>query len=292
MCNYEVFPSVPNMCSPQRRKDKENSLFFFRVPSAPQRLCGEKRASANNMSGTEKYSQWRSLQVTALILAGGLGMRLRSVIADRPKVLATIHGRPFLTYLLDQLAEAGINTTVLCTGYMGELVQTTIGHSYRGMSVRYSQEASPLGTGGALRCAMPYLASDPVFVMNGDSYCKADLRKFAAWHAGHQAEATLLLTEVLDTSRYGRVEVDELGHIQSFHEKGDQQGPDWINAGVYLLSRRILLSIPEGQAVSLERDIFPVWIGHGLYGYQTESEFLDIGTPESYAEAERFFEEN
>jgi len=237
---------------------------------------------------TMKQSRLNLSQVTAVILAGGLGTRLRTVVADRPKVLAAIHGRSFLTYLLDQVVEAGVESATLCTGYMGEMVQAEIGPLYRGMPVRYSQETSPLGTAGAVRAAFSSAVSDPVLVMNGDSCCKADFAQFAAWHAAHQAEASILLTHVPDTGRYGRVDITADGRIQRFQEKGAHQGPGWINAGIYLLSRRIVSGIPEGQAVSLERDIFPDLVGRGLFGYQTESKFLDIGTPESYAKAERF----
>jgi D-glycero-alpha-D-manno-heptose 1-phosphate guanylyltransferase len=227
---------------------------------------------------------------TTIILVGGLGTRLRAMVADRPKVLAEVHGRPFLAYLLDQVAAAGVQDVVLCTGYLGAQIQSCFGGSYKGMRLAYSQEPSPLGTAGALRLTMPLLRSDPVLVMNGDSYCKVDFQPFVTWHFERRANATLLLTEVPDTRRYGRVEVDADGQIRRFEEKGGQGRSGWINAGIYVLSQQVLLTIPEHQAVSLERDIFPAQIGRGLYGYQRAGEFLDIGTPESYAEAERFFE--
>jgi NDP-sugar pyrophosphorylase family protein len=227
--------------------------------------------------------------ITTAILAGGFGTRLRSALADRPKGLAEIRGRPFLAYLLDQLASAGVRYVVLCTGYLGEQVHSCFGDSYESLHLVYSQELSPLGTAGALRLAMPLFKSDPVLVMNGDSFCKADLRAFATWHSEHRSDATLLLTEVSDTGRYGRVNVDNEGLIHSFYEKGDKSGPGWINAGVYLLSLRLLLTISESRPVSLEREIFPDWVGRGLYGYRNLGDFLDIGTPETYAEADRFF---
>jgi NDP-sugar pyrophosphorylase family protein len=230
--------------------------------------------------------------ITAIILVGGLGTRLRTVVADRPKVLAEIRGRPFLAYLLDQLVAAGVQDVVLCTGYLGEQIQAYFGDSYRNMRLIYSQEPSPLGTAGALRLIMPLFSSDPVLVMNGDSYCKVDFQPLVTWHFERRANATLLLTEVPDTRRYGRVAVSANGEIRRFEEKGGQRRPGWINAGIYLLSQQVLRSIPEHQAVSLERDIFPAQIGRGLYGYQNAGEFLDIGTPESYAEAERFFDKN
>jgi D-glycero-alpha-D-manno-heptose 1-phosphate guanylyltransferase len=226
---------------------------------------------------------------TAAILAGGLGTRLRSVVADRPKVLAEVRGCPFLTYLLEQLMAAGVREVVLCTGYLGEQVRETFDNAYGSLNLTYSQELSSLGTAGALRLALPHLQSDSILVMNGDSFCEANLGNFWAWHRQQEAEATLLLTQVPDTRRYGRVQIDTDGQLLSFEEKGNSHGAGWINAGIYLIKRQLLLTIPEHQAVSLEREVFPQWIGRGLYGYCSEGKFLDIGTPESYAIAERFF---
>ena len=114
--------------------------------------------------------------IEAAILAGGLGTRLRSVVPDRPKVLAEIGGRPFIEILLDQVAAAGIRTAVLCTGYLGDQIEARLGTRRGPLALRYSREVEPLGTGGALRLALPMLASDTVLVLNGDSYCDADLR--------------------------------------------------------------------------------------------------------------------
>lgn len=227
--------------------------------------------------------------ITAAILAGGLGTRLRAVVTDRPKALAEVHGRPFLSFLLDQLAAARIRDVVLCIGYRGEQVRAAFGDAYGGLRLRYSQERELLGTAGALRLALPLLQSDPVLVMNGDSFCETDLRAFARWHWERGAEATLLLVRVPDAGRYGRVEVDAAGRVLRFEEKGSTGDPGWVNAGVYLLSRRLLGTIPAGRPVSLEHQVFPAWIGRGLYGYRTAGRFLDIGTPEAYAMAEAFF---
>lgn len=228
---------------------------------------------------------------TAVVLTGGLGTRLRSVIADRPKTLAPIAGRPFLTFVLDPLVSAGVRDVVLCTCYMAELIRQTLGNEYRGLRLGYSQEPSPLGTGGALRLAASRLTSDPVLVLNGDSFCQFDPAALCDWHAAHRAEATLLLTHVADTHRYGRVTLDEHDAVAAFEEKGNAAGPGWINAGVYVLSRQFILDIPTTGPVSLEREIFPAWIGRGLFGCRSEGRFLDIGTPESYAAAEAFFEQ-
>jgi NDP-sugar pyrophosphorylase family protein len=227
--------------------------------------------------------------VTAAILAGGLGTRLRSVVADKPKVLAEVCGRPFLSYLLDPLADAGLRTVVLCTGYMGQKVQAAFKDSYRGMRLVYSQEPSPLGTGGAVRFAASHLVSPTILLLNGDSYCQVDVGAFWSAHCAAGAGATLVLVRVNDAGRFGQVELDEAGRILRFEEKGTRTGPGWINAGVYLVDRQWLEMIPADKAVSLEQEVFPGWIGRGLRGWRSSGRFLDIGTPESYRAAEEFF---
>ncbi len=227
--------------------------------------------------------------LTAAILGGGQGTRLRAAVADRQKIVASVAGRPFLMRLLDQLADAGLRRVVICTGYKAEQVAELTGHEYRGMSLRYSPEPSPLGTGGALRRALPLLESDPVLTMNGDSFCETDLAAFLQTHRERNANGSMVVREVADTSRSGRVGFDKSGAVGSFVEKGASAGPGWINAGIYLLGRALLESIPTDRPVSLEREMFPAWIGRGLYAFPTAGKFLDIGTPESYAAAQDMF---
>ncbi len=229
--------------------------------------------------------------VTAIILAGGLGTRLHSVFPQRPKVLAEVRGRPFLAYLLDQMASWDIRKVVLCTGYLGEQITRCFHDSYKNLRLVYSREESPLGTAGALRKAWPLLDSDSGLILNGDSYCRADLGSFWIWHCRQGGEMTLMLIESSDTERYGKVETDEEGRILRFDEKPPEGGKGWINAGVYACGSRFVQSIPERYPISLERDIFPSWMSGGLYGYKTPGQFLDIGTPESYRLAEKFFTE-
>jgi D-glycero-alpha-D-manno-heptose 1-phosphate guanylyltransferase len=228
----------------------------------------------------------------AAVLAGGLGTRLRSVIADRPKVLADVCGRPFLAHLLDQLTTAGIGHAVVCTGYLGDQIRLTFGNDYRGVRLTYSQEAAPLGTGGALRLATPHFDSDPILVLNGDSFCQTPLAAVAETHASHRAAATIVLARVEDTRRYGRVVFGENNVVTAFEEKGDAAGPGWINAGIYVLAAELLRGIAANKMVSLERDVFPSWVGRGLFAYPNEGPFIDIGTPESYAAAEAFFSQD
>ena len=238
---------------------------------------------------------YRSVQriadITAVILAGGLGTRLRPVLSDRPKVLAEVLGRPFLTYLLDQLSSAGAQEVILCAGYMGDRVQEVYGDVYKSLHLLYSQEEEPLGTGGALRLALPRFRSDTVLVMNGDSYIHADLSSYVDWFFQIDRKASLLLAKVPDTSRYGMVKVEKDESVSVFEEKEKAKGAGWINAGVYLVKTSLLKSIPSGIAFSLEREFFPSLVGNGLFGYRSKGRFIDIGTPESYIRAEKFFSE-
>lgn len=227
--------------------------------------------------------------VTAAILAGGLGTRLRPVVSDKPKVLAEIQGRPFLAYLLDQLAEAGIGRVVICTGYLGKQVQDTFGDLYGALRLLYSEEATTLGTAGALRLALPLLQSGHVLVMNGDSYTDLDFEKFRTCHQSLGGEATLALVKAADTDRFGTIALGDGGRIIRFKEKEKRHRVGWINAGVYILNRSLISTIPPSIAVSLEREMFPSWINRGLYGYLSGGDLLDIGTPEAYLSAEKFF---
>lgn len=226
-------------------------------------------------------------RIDAAVLAGGLGTRLRSLVADRPKVLADVGGRPFLAHLLDRLAEAGFRRVVLLTGYLGDLVEKAFGPEYRGLELVYSREPEPLGTGGALALAEPLFRSDPVMVMNGDSLVRLDYAGFLARFIESSAVAGLAAARVADVSRFGRLVLDPDGKVTAFEEKNAGVGPGFVNAGVYLLSRTFLQSIPQGT-VSLEKDVFPLFIGRGLYGFPMETDFLDIGVPDDYLRAEGY----
>ncbi|HVS35971.1 MAG TPA: nucleotidyltransferase family protein [Gemmataceae bacterium] len=234
----------------------------------------------------------RATAVTAAILAGGLGTRLRSVVADRPKALAPVAGRPFVAHLLDFLNAAGLARVVLLTGFRGEQVKSALGDRYGRLTLTYSQEPSPLGTGGALRAAFHHFDSEMILLLNGDSYCRVDLRALVAFHRNLQAGLTLSLVHADDASRFGRVIASPNGRIDAFAEKEAGCRPGWINAGVYLLQRSLVEETPTGGPMSLERDLLPKWIEQGVvYGRRAEGPFMDIGTPESYAAADHFLAE-
>lgn len=239
--------------------------------------------------------------LSAIVLAGGLGTRLREAVPDRPKVLAPVRGRPFLTYLLDRLAAANVTNVVLAVGYLGGQVVDAFGSRYGRLALKYAHEETLLGTGGALRHALPLVQSDPVLVMNGDSYCNVDLVQFARWHRHVRSPASLALAWVPDAAQFGSITLADDGTITAFVEKaaamttralGDSAGTEgtprrgsWVNAGIYLLSHELLRSIPTGRPVSLERDVFPAWVGRGLRGFRSDAELLDIGTTLSYCTA-------
>ena len=227
--------------------------------------------------------------VTALILTGGLGTRLQSALPDQPKVLAPVAGRPFLSYLMDQLISSGFGHVILCTGYREEQIREAFGDNYNGLGIQYSREPESLGTGGALCYGLPLIVTDSALVTNGDSYVDFNLKDFLAWHFENELQVSLVLAYVSDTSRYGRVEVKEDGRIVKFDEKGTSHGPGWVNAGVYIFNRSLIESIPSGQPLSLERKFFPSLINRNLYGFRSEAAFIDIGTTESYSLADDFF---
>jgi len=231
--------------------------------------------------------------IMPIILAGGLGRRLSPVVADRPKPLAPVSGRPFVSYLLERIAAAGFRETVLATGHLGELFPEIMGSAFGALKLTYSQETSPLGTGGGVRQAMALPCATAYrwfLVLNGDSLVDMVLAEFLDWaqRAVPVEAAKLVLVRVEWAARYGTVECD--GHcVRAFREKEAESGPAWINAGVYLLSREHLEKWPVGRNFSLERDCLPQLAEAGqLYGWSVAAPFIDIGLPETYRQAAAF----
>jgi D-glycero-alpha-D-manno-heptose 1-phosphate guanylyltransferase len=222
----------------------------------------------------------------ALILAGGLGARLRGVLDDRPKVLAPVAGRPFLSYLLDQLQDSGIHEAILCTGHRAAQIRAEFGSRYGDLELTYSEESTPLGTGGAVRHALAGTDASEMLVLNGDSYVAAKLTEFLRWR--NDFAGSLLLTWVEDAARFGTVKFGDEGGIRAFLEKRGLPQPGWINAGIYRLSRRLIEQLPADRPVSFESEAFPAWLAQGLGAYPVHAPFLDIGTPQSLAQAESF----
>ena len=228
-------------------------------------------------------------KATGVILAGGLGSRLRLSVTDRPKVMAEVKGRPFITYLLDQLYNAGIKKIVISTGYMADFIEQTLGDSYKGLDIIYSRENKPLGTGGALKLAGQYMNGGYALVMNGDSFVEYDVRRFLNWHVMKRASVSIVLAWVDNVNRFGSIKVNAEDDVNCFVEKGNISGSGLINAGVYLMKQETVDAIPDETPFSLEKQFFPYLVGRGLYGYQTSERFIDIGTPESFAKVQSFF---
>lgn len=224
-------------------------------------------------------------ETDAVVLAGGMGTRLRLRESDPQKVLWPVAGRPFLELVLSTLARRGTRRVVVSTGFLAEEVERHCGDGSRwGLTIVPSRETTPLGTGGAVRLAARIVRSDPFLVLNGDTFIDADLDALLSAHAARRAAATILLARVDDAARFGSVHLGEDGRVEGFLEKG-VGGPGLVNAGVYVLSRAAVERLPDDTPSSLERDLFPALVGAGLFGLPTETPFLDIGTPESAARA-------
>ncbi|MEP7377980.1 MAG: nucleotidyltransferase family protein [Chloroflexota bacterium] len=225
----------------------------------------------------------------AVILAGGLGTRLGPLVRDLPKPMVEIAGRPFLEYLLIQLRGQGYRKVVLCTGHLGELVMTHFGRGESmGLELRYSQEPEARGTAGAIKFAEPLLSGDRWLVMNGDSFFDIDIGLAVHSHVGSGAMATIALARVDNARRYGTVRLGEGERIEEFSEKtADADAGSMINGGIYVLERTILDLIAPDRPVSLEREIFPSLVGHGLHGVAFQGAFVDIGVPEDYLRLHR-----
>ena len=219
----------------------------------------------------------------AVILCGGLGTRLSGVVTDRPKSMVEVHGRPFLEWLLLRLAQRdGVRHVILATGHLAEVIENHFGYQpWCGVNLSYSREVEPLGTGGALRLAASLTKSSHLLVLNGDTYCRYDLRRLVEVHLGNSAAGTLWLCRLIDGTRFGRVAIDGKGRIRGFREKAGAEDGQLVNAGVYLLRREVIATIPPDQPVSLESEVFPSLVGKGLYGVEGSVPFVDIGTPET-----------
>ena len=218
----------------------------------------------------------------AIVLAGGFGTRLAHVVPDVCKPMAPVAGRPFLRFVMDQLAAAGVERAVVADGYRREQIETYFGDFYRGMDVAYSPEEEPLFTGGAVKQALAKCRGEWVFVMNGDTWLDADFRAMeaAADGAPEAVKAVIAVKRMRDFERYGTVEVGADGMRAAFHEKRPC-AEGLINAGVYLIRKDALLDMP--RKFSLEGDWFEGVVGAGrLMACEREGGFIDIGVPGDY----------
>lgn len=223
----------------------------------------------------------------AIVLAGGLGTRLRGTIGETPKPLAPVRGRPFLEYLLDYWIGQGVTRFVLSVGYKHETITAHFGASFHGAALHYAVEDRPLGTGGGLLLACGSLAAPgPFLVLNGDTYFEAPLERLREFHAARRAEATLALFRSPQHGRYTGLKIGALGEVLALNA-GEKGG--LANGGVYVMERGLLDGGPwrPSASVSFEEDILPFALraGRRVFGLECPGRFLDIGVPEDYARA-------
>lgn len=246
----------------------------------------------------------------AILLCGGMGTRLRSVVADRPKPMADICGKPFLQYLLEMLRDKGITEVIFALGYMGEMIEEYFqdGSAF-GLKIAYSYEEEPLGTGGAIRNALPKILEEEVLVLNADTYFPMDYQGLLRFHQENDGDFSLATRAIEDISRYGAVRRDAAGRILAWNEKlgdgGQQPGEGSkqpiegnaqqaasaspkslsgeINGGIYVMKKSLIAEIPEGKQ-SLEQDCIPKWLSEGkrIFGLPFHGYFMDIGIPKDY----------
>jgi mannose-1-phosphate guanylyltransferase len=223
--------------------------------------------------------------VQALILAGGEGTRLRPLTSTIPKPVVPLVGQPFISYMLEWLRRHDIDDVILSCGFMADGVRSVLGDgSGLGIRLRYLEEPQPLGTGGALKFAEPLL-EDRFFMLNGDVLTDIDLTAQLRQHESCGARVTLGLIAVEDPSAYGLVSRNPDLSVKEFVEKpgSDQIVTDLISAGAYIIEREVLAELaPAGTKISIERELFPRLVGHGLFGYEASGYWLDIGTPQRY----------
>lgn len=226
------------------------------------------------------------LGMTAVLLVGGMGTRLRSVLPSTPKPLARVGDRSFLELLILQLRHQGIDNVVMCTGYLADQIEAHFGDGrHLGVTIAYSREVSPMGTAGALKLADSLLGStSDFFVLNGDSLIQIDFCRFLQFHRKHGGIASLAARFVENAAEFGTLTIDRDSRVTKFIEKTGIMKPGLVNAGVYAFRSKLLGSI-EPCPASLEHDVFPQILDHGVFALEHQGLFIDIGTPQDYARA-------
>ena len=227
-----------------------------------------------------------------VILCGGLGTRLRPVIGERQKVTAEVGPKPFLVVLINYIRRFGFSHFVLCTGFAKEEVYNAIQEQYgneKQVSLEFSDEKISLGTGGAIKKALPLIKSDPFIVVNGDTFSDIDFFSLFDFHDRMKSSLSIVLARSTREDG-GNIIVDKNSRVTSFQEKQNKPTLGYINAGVYMVSKNVVPSMPAAETFSLEHDFFPEIVKtERCFGYIHKGEMLDIGTPERYAYAEEYF---
>ncbi len=226
----------------------------------------------------------------AIVLAGGMGTRLRYAVADLPKPMAPVNGRPFLFHVLNWLKDFPVDRIIMSTGYMSESIVEYFGSSFCGITVEYAVEEAPLGTGGAISFAMQKCTGENILVLNGDTFFSVDLSRFISFHNEKKTKFSLALKPMKDFSRYGSVECRG-DVIMKFNEK-KMCSEGLINGGIYLINRAFFESLILPEVFSVEKDVLEKYAGSGVLRCMiSDSPFIDIGIPEDYKRAGDFLKE-
>ncbi len=227
----------------------------------------------------------------AVILVGGFGTRLQTVVSDVPKPMAPVNGQPFLNYIFLYLKHFGITHVVLSTGYLSEKISEYYKNEYLGIKISYTKEETPLGTGGGIRLALEKCDTKNVLVLNGDSFFDVDLNVYYNQHTTFESDCSLALRKVENAARYGTIKLDDTSAIKEFKEKDSLDKPGLINGGVYILNRKLFLQKTEANvSFSIEKDFYEKRINElHIFGFDHQGYFIDIGIPEDYKKAQNDF---
>jgi len=222
----------------------------------------------------------------AIVLAGGLGTRLRPAVPDLPKCMAPVNGRPFLSYIIDYYTSQGIEKFIFALGYKHEVIIGWIKQQYPALNVEYAIEKEPLGTGGAIQLAVEKAREKDLLILNGDTIFKIDLPMLTSFHEDNASACTLALKPMKDFERYGVVEINEEGLITRFKEKKHYQ-EGLINGGAYLLNVGRFRQQKRPSVFSFEKDYLErCYTFMPMYGCVQEGYFIDIGIPEDFEKAQ------
>ena len=223
----------------------------------------------------------------SIVLAGGLGTRLQKVVKDVPKPMADINGKPFLEYLLSYLAEQGIKKVIVTVGYRHEVIRDYFKNRYNDLSLEYSIEKEPLGTGGGIKKALNLTKNRDVFILNGDTFFNINLKELYEFHASKHSQLTIALKPLKNSDRYGAVIIDDKNKITGFEEKGYRPS-GLINGGIYVLNKSLFNEIKLPPNFSFEKDFIEKYYkDNDFFGIPFDKYFVDIGIPRDYEEAKR-----
>ena len=227
----------------------------------------------------------------AVILAGGFGTRLQTVVNDVPKPMAPVNGVPFLNYILSYLKHYGITRVVLSTGYLAEKISGFYQEEYCGIAIAYTREDTPLGTGGGIRLALEKCTTPNVLVLNGDSFFDVNITGYVTQHQSHQSDCSLALRKVENAARYGTIDLGGNNRVNAFREKDSIEKEGLINGGVYILNRELFLKLTEAaKPFSIEKDFYEQRLDElQIFGFEHNGYFIDIGIPEDYKKAQHDF---